>query len=221
MSSTQRFKYDANNYLVELNQNDFDFLKFENDSKGNPTKITLSNSVAGDILEYNFIYNNKGKIIRRRGTPILPNLLVDDRSYAYDEQGRLIADSQYYNQTPTVFTYKNYSYDVKDNIIELNQYFKSQTSNLFVLDGTIKMAYDNKVNPFFKIGTSLYMGRENEQVLSRNNLVSLKVTYSSTPGSGYFINSIHYEYFNNHLPARAIQGAVNDTNTVRLVYNYK
>ena len=164
---TRKYTYDdAGNLIVVNHANNENIYTFNYNSEGKLLTTKLIQDGAIDIEIDSFIYDLSGKIIRKTGTPILPTLEIDDHSYAYDNQGRIISNTQYFRQTTTIAGYQTFSYDVNDNVIEQDFYTISPTGSP-ELQGGMAYSYDDKLNPFTKIGIPSYMTNDDIFYLSK------------------------------------------------------
>ncbi|HEV7331504.1 MAG TPA: hypothetical protein VGN63_10740 [Flavisolibacter sp.] len=136
-------------------------------------------------------------------------------TYAYDSEGRLIADTLHSVWTKEIFEYTTYTYDQNDNVAEV-QVFRNNTGTYHV-ERTYQVQYDNKHNPYKPFGIVLYYlfsdANGKEHLLSKNNclrkifpngdIVSFSYTYegdlpksvtiadSSDPGLTFY-REFHY-----------------------------
>ena len=214
------------NYTIKYSYDNSGNLKFLNHSNNDQT-YTLNYNTIGDlvtskfkdgsteIMVDSFIYDISGKIIRKTGTPILPNLQINDDSFTYDSQSRLISDSQLDKQTSTVLSYETYLYDNNDDIIE-RKFYSISSTGLPVLDGGISYSYDNKLNPFTKIKIPYYMVSSDISNLSKHNVIST----SAISGPSLYLSPTTYTYTNNNLPNTAVYGLSSNPDAQRWEFFY-
>jgi hypothetical protein len=160
---------------------------FEYDAQGRVTKYFIGNTEAGIVFHYTFIYDVNNKIIRSIGTPTLANLTLDDYSFAYDAQNRIVGDSTYNGSV--LKSYRVFIYDDKDNIISTEEFEKS--GSFFSSGGKRSMSYDHQPNPHRFNGNILYFGGLLFSNLSQNNIVS------QTPAYGFTV--LVSDYYKNGL----------------------
>lgn len=160
---------------------------FEYDAQGRVTKYLGGNTAAGIVFYYTFIYDVNNKIVRSIGTPILANLKLDDYTFAYDSQNRIVGDSTY--DGSVLRSYRVFTYDNNGNIVTTEEFEKSGGS--FSSVGKRSMSYDHQPNPHRFNGNILYFGDLLFSNLSQNNIVS------QTPAYGFTI--LLCEYYKNSL----------------------
>jgi hypothetical protein len=204
VTTTTQYQYDGNNRLVLVTivyaANNVDSTRFTYDAGGKLTGYTLSTTQIGGIASYAMQYDNNGRIVRAKGTPIMFNLQVDDHTFAYDAQGRLAADSQVYQQTNKPFNYHIYTYNADNNIIKDEQFDNSSGS--FQLIGTTTATYDGHTNPLYSNGMALYTVFQDRTMLSKYNTSS--ETGQSAGSSSPYGASTSFDYYSNGLVRRAV-----------------
>ena len=206
VTTTTQYQYDANNRLVLVTivysqtANNIDSARFTYDAGGKLTGYRLSATLIGGIASYAMQYDNNGRIVRAKGTPLMTNLQVDDHTFAYDAQGRLSADSQVYQQTNKPLNYHVYTYNTDNNIIKDEQF--DNNSGSFQLIGTGTVTYDGHTNPVYSNGMALYMVYQDRSMLSKYNTSS--DTWQSAGSSSPSIASTSFNYYSNGLVRRAV-----------------
>jgi len=128
---------------------------------------------AKDTADYNgghtisFDLDISGNIIKRYsyssfgGSPFI-------NSYAYDNNGRLVADSAYNYWSAGIGAYSSYSYDQNGNVVTKKSY--RNNGGTFHLEATLQMQYDNNPNPFYDL-KPLFYSSQWDICLSRNNCI--------------------------------------------------
>jgi len=156
----------------------------------------------GSRATYSFSYDQNGRIVQKLATyysNYSGSALPFKKTYAYDVQGRLIADTVFSFWSNEIGEYKSYKYDQNDNIIE-KTVFNNLTGSLRP-EYTVKMTYDSKVNPFHSIGMIWHYLTSDFFVdafnVSKNNVV----TEDYQNGS---IVSYTYQYNSSNLPTKYV-----------------
>ena len=223
VTTTTQYQYDAANRLVLVTRisgqaTNVDSTRFTYDAGGKLTGNRESNTQIGGITSYAMQYDNNGRVARAKGTALMFNLQVDDRTYAYDAQGRLVADSQVYQQTNKVFNYHVYTYNADNNIIKDEQFDNSSGS--FQLTGTTAITYDGHTNPLYSNGMTLYMVFQDQGLLCKHNTSS--VTGQSAGSSTVYSSNVSHAYYRNGLPWRATTTpSTPNSGTTTTEYYYK
>lgn len=187
-SITSVYSYNANNKLVSL-IGGIDSTFFEYNSQGQLAKVRSSNTVVGPIHVATFVYDTQGRIIKKVDTPLLANLAADNRSYSYDINNNLIADSIPNLIIPGIAQYHLYEYNSEGNLSK--EYLYRNENGAAVLDTTWEHTYSNKLNPYYLNREALYFGTG-----SPGNVTLSKsfLTINSGP------NIPEYSYYSNGLP---------------------
>lgn len=173
---------------------------------------TMSNGLR---TTYSFSYDQNGRILQKMATysNYSGSALPFRKTYAYDVQGRLIADTIFSYWSNDIAEYKTYKYDQNDNIIE-KTLFNKITGSLQP-ESTVKMTYDSKVNPFHSIGMVWHYLTSDFFVdgfnFSRNNVV----TEDYQNGS---IVSYTYQYNNLNLPTKYV--SIENTDPVEIIREF-
>jgi YD repeat-containing protein len=217
-TSIAEYKYDNNGNLIEISTSNGTATNGKQsllyDVSGKIISNTLTNSVSGNVYKYDFQVDLKGRIIKATGTSFLPNLIIDDHTYTYDTQGRLIIDSVF-TRSGSVHSYVNFEYDNNNNIIAYQQYVNDGTAIILVSNMTLQ--YDTKRSPYFKIGQVLYTSLGGSGVsyfyLSKNNPVSVTLNGTIITPGGNFI----YQYYSNSLLKTS---TVNVPNPIKFTFYY-
>jgi len=216
-NSIAEYKYDNNGNLIEINfagGNASGKQSLLYDASGKIISNTLTNSVSGNIYKFDFQVDLNGRIIKAIGTSFLPNLIMDNHSYTYDTQGRLIIDSVF-TQAGSVHSYVNFEYDNNNNVIAYRQYVNDGTAIILVSNMTFH--YDTKRSPYFKVGQVLYTSLGGSGVsyfyLSKNNPVSAILNGTIITPGGNFV----YQYYPNSLLKTS---ELNVPNTIKFTFYY-
>ena len=163
--------------------------EFQYDEKGWLTKATRSSN-GGWNPSYTFVHDKDGRIIKKFSSG---NIL--ESTYAYDANGRLMADTLYNSRRNDIYEYLTYKYDNSDNVVERKVYLKEAAG--FSLKQIVQLQYDTKQNPYYPMFGSLYFVEDNangkEYILSRNNIISK--SYQSGTVVSYL-----YQYNINNMP---------------------
>jgi|GEM_PF-1656107 YD repeat-containing protein len=192
------YKYDNFGKLIEIVSSgnpSSDKQTFLYDANGNLISNTLSNNLSVNLYKYDFVVDSKGRIIKATGTSFLSNLTIANHTYTYDIQGRLIIDSVF-NQSGSIHSYINFTYDNNNNVIEYQQFVNHGTS--IIKSSTMVIEYDSKRSPYFRIGQTLYTslgGSVSYFYLSKNNPIKATLNNTVITPGGNFI----YQYYPNSL----------------------
>jgi YD repeat-containing protein len=146
------------------------------------------------------------------------NLQVDDHLYAYDAQGRLVADSQLIGQNGSPSNYHKYQYDAAGNVVKDELYYNN--GGTFQNYGTSTYTFDDHPNPMYSNnGMALYLVFQDIELLSKNNATSL--TSQSSGSTTAYNRSISYNYYSNGYPRHAaatFSGSGSGTATAEYYY---
>jgi YD repeat-containing protein len=209
-TQTDLFVYNNQNQLVESIMSSTgtglagsDTVTFQYDASGRLTSF-IQGGPTGPLCRYDLGYNSNGQIVTATAAPLLPDILFQSFSYGYNAEGQLTSDSvleQALVASPSlaVVQYDVYTYDENGNVIADTVYLSSNTPPFglpFAAAGITHYQYDTHVNPYYNMGIPLaapVLGYA--QVLSKNNVVSVSSTYSSTRPYGF-----SYSYYSNARP---------------------
>ncbi|MBO9681749.1 MAG: hypothetical protein J7502_03580 [Flavisolibacter sp.] len=199
-STIDSFIYDNQQRLIGI-KTFGGFSNYENsieyNAQGKLAKVVISYRGI-DAYQSDYIYNGAGQIIRRIFTT--PGF-VDGSAYAYDSQGRLIADTTYNQQTGDKINYLSYTYNNQGNIIE------EEYTDFLVPQNNRKTSFkfDSNPSPYKFDGNLLYYIRGGgSQKLNKNNYTEMKPSWSTA-------RTIQYEYQKNGLPTKITTPLPNDT----------
>ena len=161
---------------------------YEYDINGRMVKYTLDNSVVGVIFYYTFQFDGSNRIVRATGTPVLPGLALSDYTFAYDNKGRIIADSTF--DGSLLMAYDVYAFDNNENVITEEKHVRTGIG--MESQGVASLQYDDKINPYRMTGNPAYYSNPGSfEYLSRNNLIARSPDGGSVP--------FQYEYYSNGL----------------------
>ena len=217
-TSIAEYKYDNNGNLIEISTTNGNAAGGKQsllyDASGKIISNTLTNSVSGNIYKFDFQVNLDGRIIKAIGTSFLPNLIMDNHTYTYDTQGRLIIDSVF-TQAGSVHSYVNFEYDNNSNVIAYKQYVNDGTAIILVSNMTFH--YDTKRSPYFKVGQVLYTSLGGSGVsyfyLSKNNPMNATLNGTVITPGGNFV----YQYYPNSLLRTSV---ANVPNSIKFTFYY-
>lgn len=140
-----------------------------------------------------FIYNASGQIIRKTFLPVQGIVSGYDQSYSYDNSGRLVSDTTYDEQSTDILYYNKYTYDNLGNITEFDFIDLVNPSN----QGMTYYKFDNKPNPFHKVGPLYYIINSDIKYINPNNIVESNRWWAGAA-------STQYEYQSNGLPRKSV-----------------
>ena len=93
--------------------------------------------------------------------------------YSYDSKGHLIGDTTYSYWSDKVYGYVGYTYDSNDNIVSWQEFHDE--GGTIKSDGTIFASYNNSINPYFDLSSSIYTTWYDNNILSKH--LRTQVTY--------------------------------------------
>jgi hypothetical protein len=210
--STRSFSYNQDKQvesIIDVTGNFSETFLFQHNSLKQMTKMSLSNSTAGAMFEWDFIYDTQGRIVKKTGIPLLANLILNDVSYTYDVNNNVIADSIHSEQSPEVLAYNVYEYTGAGNISRQHTFDLTIASS----DTVYNYTYGDKLNPYYQIRSAEYFGEDQLVALSKSNLID-----RDTNPAHFIANA--FSYYSNGLP-RSIsykQSTGNDYYTVDFIY---
>jgi YD repeat-containing protein len=170
---TRMYQYDQQNRLIKIERIGNDGILYA-DSITYDGNGRLQNSITKDRVigmtdyYYTYLRNDKGQIIRKFGTKQNGAIVPNDHSYAYDDKGRVIADTAYYQQTNSIVSYFVCRYDANNNISEPETYDMVNPNN----QGTTTYQYDTKRNPYHLQGSDYFFVTNSINYLIPNNVIS-------------------------------------------------
>jgi len=223
VTATTQYQYDASNRLVLITSfssqgNNVDSNKLVYDANGRLSQHIFSNSTIGPVERDSFWYDNNGRITRSRAIALAINLSVDDHTFAFDAQGRLVADSQRIRQFGPVFNYHKYTYDANDNVVRDDQF--GQNGSAMEQESTAGISYDSHTNPLYKNSIAIYMATQNRDALSRNDPVN--TNWQSSTGGMPSSTPVNCNYYRNGpLWHTTLVSTSPATGTVTTEYFYK
>jgi hypothetical protein len=236
-TQTDLFVYNNQNQLVEsimsstgMGLAGSDTVSFQYDVSGRLTSF-IQGSPIGPLCRYDLGYNSSGQIVTATAVPLLPDYSFQNYSYGYNAEGQLTSDSvleQPLLASPdlAVMQYDVYTYDENGNVIADTSYGSTNVSPFgppFAEGGVTHYQYDTHINPYYNMGIPLaapVLGYA--QVLSKNNVVSVSSTYSSTRPYGF-----SYSYYSNARPRTQVlvstgtSGAAGAQTTYTTEYSYQ
>jgi hypothetical protein len=188
---TRMYQYDKQNRLTRIERVENDGILYADsmiyDANGRLQKSVTKEKIIGRTdYYYTYLRNDKAQIIRKLGMNQGSGIVPNDHSYAYDDKGRIIADTTYYQQTNSILSYFVLRYDANNNISELESYNLVNPNN----QGVITYQYDTKRNPyhlqgsdnFFVTNSIIYLTPNN--VIATNNwqniVVTIQIQYNSS-----------------------------------------
>ncbi len=215
--SITQFTYTPNGSILRINAQNTQTgstsdQHFEYDLQGRLIKTTMENSEAGTIGFYTYQYDAGNRIVKAVGNPLLPSLTLNDFSYSYDQENRIIADSIY--QTGSGLTdYYVYTYDNSNNVV-FYQHFVRSGATSFVSSEQVSITYDKNPNPYKMKGDPMYFaGAQNGySYLSAANHISI------TPANGS-VTPV-YSYYRNGLLKGISYGTIQSLTTKEFFYKY-
>jgi hypothetical protein len=183
------FKYDTEGKLIRIldsavYNHHSSGINFQYNAAGKLIKTELFNDYDPRTTSYSFIYQN-GVVTEKINDN---NPSVEKDVYAYDAQGRLVADTGYYYTIPEP-VYFNFSYDNNENITSW-QYFYRSSGNWTAYPAT-HLSYNNFPNPYYAIGLNYYLYKKDIALLSKYQVT--QIDYPNT------IAYYTYEYYSNGL----------------------
>lgn len=131
----------------------------------------MTSKYSGDTrtARYDFEYDDRGNIVKKHVTKPMSSKKIFN-IFIYDNKNRLLTDSLYLDQN-TVYSYVNYTYDSRDNVISRSG--SEKQGNYFPEPSVAEFTYDGQPNPLKTWGMILYIiGRENFW-LSSNNIIRI------------------------------------------------
>ncbi len=187
------FNYYANRKLASIISSDTNGIYystvFNYNAQSQLSSANESNSVAGDIATYTFVYDAQGRIVKRTGTPILANLVINDVTFMYDANNKVVGDSTHNLQTAVVANYRVFGFDNNGNIGRMTYYdlFNGTPQQSSVEN----LTYNSKINPYYVLKDVYFFYGDDPLSLSRNMLINPSTNTS-------------YTYFNNGLPRQMV-----------------
>jgi hypothetical protein len=146
-----------------------------------------------DKYSVSFVYNASGQIVKKIAQPIGNFDNANNESYAYDNLGRVIADSNYYRQTDSVLNYHTLKYGSNGNVVEDNYHNLADPSN----QGKTTYLHDNNRNPF-KFPEQIYFYvAYNYSGINNNNIIEIKPWWP-------VVITNQYEYKPNGFPQKSV-----------------
>jgi YD repeat-containing protein len=193
------FQYDAQGRLVKI----VDSINFPN---WTPQVSVLTYNTANQLqkisvttyfssYDMKFYYNSNNQVILRKDSlTSQPNTWHSNTTFAYDAQGRIIADTL--KDANSFQSATNYTYNQNDNITSSQySYWNYATNSIQTYPGPTN-TYGTELNPYDSIGKILYYLEKDPQYLNKNMLLSVQqgqynVDYSYQLNSaGQLIKSI-------------------------------
>ena len=194
------FKYDTEGKLIRILDSAVyshraSGISFQYNTSDQLIKTELFNDFNSIIESYSFIYQN-GVVTEK--------INEDDPSrnkdiYAYDAQGRLIADTSYYYTFPEP-VYFSFSYDNNENVISQQPFYRSSGS--WIASSTVHFSYNNSPNPYYPIGLNYYLCKNDITWLSKDLVTQIDysmttATYTYEYYSNGLLRKLHLQYTNN------------------------
>lgn len=149
------------------------------------------------LFYFTYYYNNSGQIVKMLHTLFEPGPAVQDRAFAYDAQGRLVADTGYASPS-YAFYYNTYSYNAAGNIVTYGGGRRIAEGGDVIPYEEGFSKYDDKQNPFSLLDPSYHVLFEliSGSLFNRNNPVESRRVNSTSV----------YTYQNVYLPNGWLQG---------------
>jgi len=146
------------------------------------------------VFYFTYYHDNNGRIIKMLHTLLEPGLAVQDRAFAYDAQGRLIADTGYASPFYT-FHYNTYGYDAAGNTVRYGGGRKHTAEGDVIPYEEGFGKYDNKRNPYSLLDPGYHVLFEltSGSLFNRNNPVEFRRVNSTA------IETYHNIYLPNGL----------------------
>ena len=183
------FKYDTEDKLISiLDSAVHDHyaygINFQYNAAGKLIKAEIFNELDPSTETYSFIYQNG--VIAEMVNDNNPSLYKD--VYAYDAQGRLVADTSYWHNSPEP-VYWNFSYDNNENISSWQDFYHSSGS--WIPFSTIHLTYNNASNPFYPVALIYYLYKRDIALLSKYQVTQIDYPWTTAEYT--------YEYYSNGL----------------------
>ena len=221
----QQFHFDNQGRIATINGHHISHVLFNNTKTEQSRSIALEYSANGQLVKsthtinniptyfFSYYYNSLGQVIKKIHTKLHPSAQVEDHSYTYDAQGRLIADSIYASPN-YVYRYSTYRYDGAGNIVVFGGAQRNVWGGGFVPYGEGYGKYDNKRNPYSLLDHHYHALMESSELFNQNNTIeggamngSSKTTYENT-------------YLSNGLLKKAVRPISSDV-TMVVSYEYE
>jgi hypothetical protein len=188
------FNYDAKHQLTSVvsSSDTFNYTTlYTYNALGQFVSDSESNTAAGPLDKFIFLYDAQGRIIKETGIPFLANLGINDITFTYDATNRVIADSTHELQTNAVVIYRVFEYNNAGNI--------NKITTFDIFNGTPQVStvqnltYNDKLNPYYTLKDMYFFATDEPTTLCRNMLID---TSKST--------STQYTYYSNGLPRKQV-----------------
>ena len=192
-------KYDQNDRLVEIKGTginsplDTIIVSINYDAQGKMIGYIYKYNRFPNVYAYTFIYNSDGRISEKR----TPGSNTRSHIYAYDQKGRLVADSLYIHDLNSMIPVVLYEYDDADNLIKWqNFYYNPATRKIDSLPRN-EASYHNSRNTLADIAQTLHFILEyRAYILSKHNVAQVKNNGDT--------HTYTYEYYANGLTKKVI-----------------
>ena len=158
---------------------------------------------------FSYQYNNNGQISRMVHTLLEPGYHVQDRAFAYDAQGRLVADTGLASPA-YIFHYNTYHYDAVGNIVTYGGGSRPSAEEDVIPYGEGYCKFDDKRNPFSLLGSRYHVLFEliTGSLFNRNNPIesrSVNSSFIDTYRNIYLPNGLLKEYIRQSSPGILIK----------------
>jgi YD repeat-containing protein len=168
------FYYDEQNRLtsiVDSENTNFSktFTSFVYDGQGKLLKKIYTHDYDSYVGQDSFWYDHDKIAGKRYSNSTYANKNI----YSYDSKGRLIGDTTYSYWNDKVYGYVGYTYDSNDNIVSWQEFHDE--GGIMKSDGVTVAAYNNSINPYFDLSSSIYTTWYDNSILSKH--LRTQVTY--------------------------------------------
>jgi hypothetical protein len=144
-------------------------------STSSETQFNAQTNISRTTVAYALTYDTVSRTVRKRITYQLPGDPYYNHTYAFDTQGRIVADTTFNAQTGAVTQYRKLEWDETGNVRQVDNYYT--TNNGTIVHDIWQMTYDDRRSPYGNTATrlALFMTYDaREYYLSGNNTIDQK-----------------------------------------------